>query len=96
MSNPITSVTNIAGSATMTTLTVIGLNFVPVSTTPSLRLADVACYTTGWVSTTSATCIAPMKDPLSVTVGGVVGTMTISFTYDGPPRCPFDRCRTAS
>ena len=75
---------NIAGSVTISTLSVIGLNFAYANTTPSGRLGTNECNTMAWSSATSSLCIGTLVDPMAVTVGLVVGTMTLSFTYDAP------------
>ena len=74
---------NLAGSVVTSTLSVVGLNFVMRDHTPSARLGATDCYTTSWSSGTGVFCLAALTDPLVVTVGGVAGTMTFSFTYDG-------------
>ena len=78
---------NLAATVTTSTLTVVGLNFVFEDTTPSARLDAGACSTVAWTSSTTSFCYAAVVNPLVVTVGAVVGTMTLSFTYDG--RDPF-------
>ena len=75
---------NVVGSQTSGSLSVIGLNFVFTDHTPSGRVGTAECATSSWASSTSVYCVAEVKDPFVVTVGGVVGTMTLSFTYDAP------------
>lgn len=77
------AVVNIAGSEITTALSVVGLNFVLTNTTLSGRLGSADCATAAWTAATSIFCIGGIADPLVVTVGGVAGTTTISFTYDG-------------
>ena len=74
---------NIAASVVTSTLSVIGLNFAFTDYTPSGRLGSVACSTTHWTASTAVFCLATVADPMTVTVGGVVGTITLSFTFDG-------------
>ena len=77
------AVLNIALTQLKSSLSVIGLNFAFTDSTPSGRLGSAECSTTSWASSTSAVCIGSVADPLVVTVGGVVGTMTLTFSYDG-------------
>lgn len=78
---------NVAGTATTSTLSVKGLNFVTTDMTPSGRLGTAECSTMTWTASTAAFCYATLADPMVVTVGGIAGTMTLSFTYDGVPPC---------
>ena len=78
------AILNVVGSQTTHSLSVIGLNFVFLDYTPSGRVGTAECATSSWASSTSVFCTAAVTDPLVVTVGGIVGTMTLSFTYDGP------------
>ena len=74
---------NVVGSQTSGSLSVIGLNFAFTEMTPSGRIGGAECATSSWASSTSVWCVAEVKDPFVVTVTGMVGTMTLSFTYDG-------------
>ena len=78
---------NIAGSVVISSLSVVGLQFATQNTTPSGRLGTAECATSGWVSATSVFCMADIQDPLVVTVAGSIGTITLSFTYDGMQPC---------
>ena len=77
------AVLNSAGSQITHSLSVIGLNFAFSDTTPSGRMGSAQCTTTAWSSSTSAVCIGAVADPLVVTVGTIVGTVTLTFSYDG-------------
>ena len=59
------------------------MSFAFTDSTPSGRLGTAACSTTSWSSSTSVFCTGSVADPLVVTLGGVVGTATLSFTHDG-------------
>ena len=61
----------------------MGLNFVTSDYTPSLRLDSAECSTLSWISSSSAYCQGALAYPLVVTIGGVVGTRSFRFTYDG-------------
>ena len=74
---------NVAGSQVTSSLSVIGVNFAFTDSTPSGRLGSAECTTLAWASSTSALCLGTVADPLVVTVGGLVGTATLSFSYDG-------------
>jgi len=77
------SVLNVAVSVVVSTLSVVGVNFVVSDTTPSGRMASAQCSTMAWSSSSSVVCVGTVADPLVVTVGGFVGTVTLDFSYDG-------------
>ena len=79
-------IANLAWTETTKKFTVLGLNFVTTDYTPSARLGTGECTTLSWVSFTAAYCVADLVNPLALTVGGIVGTKTFQFTYDGAPR----------
>jgi hypothetical protein len=67
--------------------TVSGMSFGSLDVTPSIRLGLTSCATTAWVSSSTVVCVlaagyGPQKD-LAVTVEGIVGTRTRTFSYDG-------------
>jgi hypothetical protein len=71
-------------------VTFVGLGFGSVDFSPTVGLADVgyACATTGWSTATSLTCKSSLYDygtasPV-VTVGQIVGTRILAFSYDAP------------
>ena len=78
---------NVAGSLVTSSLSVIGVSFAFTDSSPSGRLGTAACSTTSWSSSTSVFCTGGVADPLVVTVGGTVGTMTLAFSYDGSLFC---------
>ena len=77
------AIANVAGSQVTSSISVIGVNFAFTDSTPSGRLGSAECSTLSWSSSTSTMCIGAIADPLVVTVGGFVGTVTLTFTYDG-------------
>ena len=77
------AVLNVAGSQASSSLSVIGVNFAFTDSTPSGRLGTAGCSTTSWSSSTSVYCEGSVADPLVVTAGGVAGTATLTFSYDG-------------
>ena len=80
------AVLNVAGSQTSSSLSVVGVNFAFQDHTPSGRLGSVDCATAHWQSASSLFCIGAVADPVVVTVGGIVGTQTLTFSYDGQTR----------
>ena len=67
--------------------TVSGMSFGLLDVTPSIRLGLTSCATTAWASSSTVTCVlasgdGPQKD-VAVTVEGIVGTRTRTFSYDG-------------
>ena len=73
-------------------LTVSGLNFGVDATTPTSTIGLSSCATASWASTSSVTCMVSMGEGVShklrVTVSGVVGSRTATFSYDGPHPSP--------
>ncbi len=68
-------------------VTVSGLNFGVYSTTPTSTIGLSSCATASWASATSVICMLSMgegvKHELRMTVAGVVGSRTTTFSYDG-------------
>ena len=68
-------------------VTVSGMNFAASTTTPTLTIGLSRCATTAWASTSSVVCMLGTGEGVShelrVTVAGVVGSHTASFSYDG-------------
>jgi len=81
-----TSGENIAGSDGGL-VTVTGLDFRSSDLTASVGLGSQGCGTASWSSGTSVVCAASAGTGSGaaavVTVGGVVGTRTGGFTFDG-------------
>ena len=72
------------------TVTISGLNFGVYGLTPTgVAVADAACSTTSWSTTTTIACLASVSTTLSppvmkATVSAIVGTRAWSqFTFDG-------------
>ena len=68
-------------------MTVSGLNFGVDATTPTSTIGLSSCATASWASTSSVVCMISTGEgvglELRVTVAGVVGSHTASFSYDG-------------
>ena len=71
-----------------------GIDFGSLDTTPTTRLGVSNCLTAAWASSTSAVCFtAPgegVEKDAAMTVAGVVGTRTKTFSYDGGGRRVLD------
>ena len=71
-------------------VTVSGLNFAVSATTPTSTIGRSSCTTTAWASPSSVVCMLGMGEgvdlELRMTVDGVVGSRTATFSYDG--MCP--------
>ena len=76
-------------------VTVSGLSFGLSEHTATAQLVSAVCMTSAWTSATSVGCQASalwdaegslydVMRMVQVTVGGVVGTMTEGFSFDGP------------
>ena len=78
--------TNLPGTAGFS-VTVSGIGFGTLGTTPSARVGLSACGTASWASASSVVCQLTAGDSLArdvaVTVAGVAGTRTAVFSYDG-------------
>ena len=68
-------------------VTVSGLNFAVSATTPTSTIGLSSCATAAWASASSVVCMLSMGEgvghELRVTVAGVVGSRTATFSYDG-------------
>ena len=68
-------------------VTVSGMNFAASTTTPTSTIGLSSCATTTWASTSSVVCMLGTGEGIShelrVTVAGVVGSNSASFSYDG-------------
>ena len=68
-------------------VTVSGLNFGVAATTPTSTIGLSSCATAAWASTSSVVCMLSMGEgvghELRMTVAGVVGSRTTTFSYDG-------------
>ena len=73
-------------------VTVSGMNFAASTTTPTSTIGLSSCATTAWASTSSVVCMLGTGEGVShelrVTVSGVVGSRTATFSYDGPHPSP--------
>ena len=80
-----------AATTTGWSVTVSGIDFGSLDTTPTARLGVSNCLTASWASTTSVTCFTTpgegVENDAAMTVAGVVGTCTKTFSYDGAERC---------
>ena len=69
-------------------VTVSGLDFLSSDATATAGLGSQSCSTTSWASGTSVVCSAKAEAGTAIdavtTVGGVIGTQTGGFTFDGP------------
>ena len=89
MSAPLVSFVAEANSAATSgySVTVSGLNFGVYATTPTSTVGLSSCATASWASATSVICMLSMgevvKHELRMTVAGVVGSRTATFSYDG-------------
>ena len=89
ISAPVVSFVAEANSAVTSgySVTVSGLNFGVYSTTPTSTIGLSSCATASWASATSVICMLSMgegvKHELRMTVAGVVGSRTTTFSYDG-------------
>jgi len=81
---------NMAESQASSSLRLAGVSFAFADYTPSGRLGSVECTTMMWASSTSAVCTGSTSSPHVVTVGGAVGTTTLSFTIDGAYNISFE------
>ena len=68
-------------------VTVSGLNFGVAATTPTSTIGLSSCATAAWASTSSVVCMLSMGEgvghELRMTVAGVVGSRTATFSFDG-------------
>ena len=68
-------------------MTVSGIDFGSLDTTPTTRLGLSNCLTAAWASSTSAVCFTTpgegVEKDAAMTVAAVVGTRTKTFSYDG-------------
>ncbi len=68
-------------------VTVSGMNFAVSATTPTSTIGLSSCATTAWASASSVVCMLSMgegvKHEQRMTVAGIVGTRTATFSYDG-------------
>ena len=71
-------------------VTLAGLNFVASDTTVTAAVALADCGTASWTTATSVSCIgtrgAGEVGTAGVTVGGVTGTSSVVFSFDGGGR----------
>ncbi len=79
-----------AASTTGWSVTVSGIDFGSLDATPTTRLGVSDCLTAAWASSTSAVCFTTpgegVEKDAAMTVAGVVGTRTKTFSYDGGGR----------
>ena len=68
-------------------VTVSGVSFSIGALTPTATVGYSSCGTAAWASSTSLVCMMAVGESSALTVGvtvsGVVGTRTSSFSYDG-------------
>ena len=68
-------------------VTVSGMNFGVAATKPTSTIGLSSCTTATWASTSSAVCMLSMGEgvghELRMSVAGVVGSRTATFSYDG-------------
>ena len=68
-------------------VTVSGMNFAVSATTPTSTIGLSSCATAAWASASSVVCMLSMGEGVShelrMTVAGVVGSRTATFSYDG-------------
>ena len=81
---------NNAATTTGWSVTVSGIDFGSLDTTPTTRLGVSNCLTAAWASSTSLVCFTTpgegVEKDAAMTVAGVVGTRTKTFSYDGGGR----------
>jgi hypothetical protein len=69
-------------------MTIIGANFGDVSRGAKARIGSTACRTTAWKSDSTVVCRMPdgtgKAKSVPVTLGRLVGTQYIAFSYDSP------------
>ena len=69
-------------------MSLIGLNFADVDVSNIATVANGACSTTSWHTSTTVTCLTPLAyvdtTVSTLTVGAVVGTALALFSFDGP------------
>jgi len=69
-------------------ITLAGVNFGYLDLTPSARIGSTACQTTLWTTRTQVLCSPPIgagKTRVSaITLSGLIGCISGSFTYDAP------------
>ena len=72
-------------------VTVSGMNFAVSATTPTSTIGLSSCATAAWASSSSVVCMLSMGEGVShelrMTVSGVVGSRTATFSYDGICSC---------
>ena len=73
-------------------MTIRGLNFGWIDLSPSASLElSAECSSTSWTSSTKVSCAAASyrggTTRTAVTVGGLAGTLTGQFSYDGTGAC---------
>ena len=72
-------------------VTVSGLNFAVSATTPTSTIGLSSCGTAAWASASSVVCMLSMGEGVShelrLTVAGVVGSRTATFSHDGTCSC---------
>ena len=80
-------------------MTIFGLNFGALywSTTTTATLPSALCGSSFWLSDSSIQCQSPgglgTKTSTVLTIGGMVGTGSTSFSYDGTERWSVARQR---
>jgi hypothetical protein len=71
-----------------TSITVVGMNFVTVNLTPTIRIGATTCEQSVWIAQTSIRCkVAPgsgLAHNAIQTVSSVLGTGFLAFSYDSP------------
>jgi hypothetical protein len=73
-------------------VTISGLSFTALDSTVTVSIKGVMCSCSSWTSATMLLCssspvsssVHPLHMRSSVTIGAVVGTMSISFSFDAP------------
>ena len=87
---------NNAATTTGWSVTVSGIDFGSLDTTPTTRLGVSNCLTAAWASSTSLVCFTTpgegVEKDAAMTVAGVVGTRTKTFSYDGGGRRELCSC----
>ena len=77
-----------AATSGVTSVTVVGMNFAQMDTTPTAKLGMNQCTTSSWISVTALECISPFSstpgnNPLvSALVSQNLGCMINMFTFD--------------
>ena len=81
-----TGLTNTPGSASASSVTILGLGFSLYDPSASASVGGARCQTTEWISATSLGCLssAGAASSLVVTIDGNVGCGQATFSFDSP------------